>query len=90
MSEALLTEIRDLLAEQNRQMARIIEMNENSMQQGAAAYAHSLAAAGRAEDDMQHARRQSRLGSVLLVVVVLIAAVGVWLGCQRLAGMFGF
>lgn len=89
MNDPVLSEIRDLLAEQNRLMAHIVAMNEKSMAQSSAAFEHNQRVALQAQAQVDASRREVRRVMLAVLVCAAVIAAAVWYQLRGLGGLLG-
>ncbi|MCD9086353.1 hypothetical protein [Stenotrophomonas sp. SY1] len=89
MNDQVLSEVRDLLIEQNRLMAHIVAMNEKSMAQAAAAFEHNQRIAAAAQAQVEASRREARRLIVAVLVCAAVIAGAVWYHVRGFNSLFG-
>lgn len=78
----LLTEIRDLLAEQNKLLSRVVAQNDQALNQ-------SLEAATKADNFLSRSQSTNNVWLIAFIVFVLVMAAWYWQQNRQLSDLLG-
>lgn len=89
MNDPVLSDIRDLLIEQNRLMSHIVAMNEKSMAQSTAAFEHNQRLAVQAQAQVEASRREARRLITAILVCTAVVGAAIWYHARGLGSLLG-